>query len=127
MNKRLYMQKKPTWQQELAAEVEALETADKQIQPQPRPRINQYTCTSCGGVITTVDRDSGVTPFMLACRAMDGCYGTMHSHLYRVAPGLTPDHEWYKPTSLKGLTPGMRDHVEMGGLLIRKIESEDAS
>lgn len=147
MSKKLYMQKNPTWRQptagELAREAELMDAAidaQKQRQrDQPQaavdeaearakpPRINQYTCTSCSGVITTIDRDHGVTPFMLACRATEGCHGTMHSHLYRVAPGLTPDHEWYKPTSLKGLTAGMRDHVEMGGLLIRKIESDGQS
>lgn len=141
MSKKLYMQKKPTWQPLTAAEFEhvaALRSAVNDAQKQARqeqlqaavdaleapPRINQYRCKECGGTITTIDRDPGVTPFMLACRATGGCNGTMLSSTYRVAPGLTPDHEWYKPDSLKGLSPGMRDHVERGGLLIRKIESE---
>lgn len=89
-------------------------------EPQPA-RINQYTCRTCGGVITTVDRDEGTTPMMLACRATQGCTGSMMSSMYRVAPYLTPVWEWYKPEKLpKG---EMREYVEMGGLLLRKIES----
>ena len=82
--------------------------------------INQYTCSTCGGTITTIDRNVGTTPMMLVCRATEGCYGSMHSHMYTVDQNLTPDHEWYKPAKLpKG---EMREHVQMGGLLIRRIE-----
>lgn len=85
-------------------------------------RINQYTCWSCRAVITTVDRNTGVTPAMIACRVTEGCDGTMHSHRYTVDQALTPDWEWYKPAKLpKG---EMRQHVEMGGLLLRKIEAK---
>lgn len=84
-------------------------------------RINQYTCSSCGGVITTIDRNEGVTPWMLTCRATEGCGGTMRSHGYTVDTSLKPDHEWYTPAKLpKG---EMREYVQMGGLLIRRIES----
>lgn len=81
--------------------------------------INQYTCSSCGGTITTIDRNQGTTPMMLVCRATEGCYGSMRSHGYAVDQNLTPNWEWYKPAKLpKG---EMREHVQMGGLLIRKI------
>lgn len=91
--------------------------------PTPEPaRINQYVCRSCGGVITTIDRDAGTTPLMLACRATAGCDGTMFSSMYRVAPYLTPEWEWYKPEKLP--TGEMRQYIEMGGLLLRKIEGK---
>jgi len=86
----------------------------------PNQRLNQYTCRTCGKTITTVDRDEGTTPMMLACRATQGCDGSMFSAMYRVDPNLTPDWEWYKPAKLpKG---DMREYVEMGGLLLREIE-----
>lgn len=86
-------------------------------------RVNQYTCGECGGVITTIDRDEGTTPMFLSCRATDGCDGRMSSSCYRVPKGLVPDHEWYKPDKLPR-EPGMRQHVQMGGLLIRRIEGD---
>lgn len=84
------------------------------------PRINQYTCDTCGGVITTIDRAKGTTPMFLNCRATDGCNGRMHSSMYHVSPTLKPEWEWYRPKKAKG---DEREYVEMGGLLIRKIES----
>jgi len=88
---------------------------------QDNRRINQYTCETCGGVITTIDRVPGTTPFSLVCRATPGCNGRSYSSMYRVQPGLTPTHEWYKPDKLPR-DPGMRQHVQMGGLLIRPVE-----
>lgn len=84
-------------------------------------RINQYTCQTCGGEIVTIDRHEGVTPAMLACRATPGCEGSMWSHRYQVDKTLTPGWEWYMPEKLpKGV---MREHVQMGGLLLRRIEN----
>lgn len=108
----MQMQRRRPWEVEFPKEVP---------QKEPLDRINQYTCRTCGGVITTIDRDEGTTPMMLACRATKGCTGSMFSSMYRVAPYLTPEWEWYKPEKLpKG---EMREHVEMGGLLLRKIEA----
>lgn len=87
----------------------------------PRNRVNQYTCSTCRGVITTFDRDFGTTPAMMACRATDGCDGTMQSARYLVDQTLKPDYEWYKPAKLPR-DPNMRQHVQMGGLLLRKAE-----
>lgn len=82
-------------------------------------RINQYTCDTCGGTITTVDHADGATPMMLACQTSSTCMGRMMSRMYRVDQTLTPTHEWYKPTGkVKKI---YRQHVAMGGLLIRKI------
>lgn len=86
-------------------------------------RINMYTCTSCSRFIVTVDRVEGTTPMMLACRAMPGCQGMSYSAFYRVRPGLVPDHEWYRPEGAEydALNDAMKQHVDMGGLDIRRI------
>lgn len=82
-------------------------------------KINQYTCQHCGGKITTIDRDDGVTPFFLSCRVTQGCRGSMNSSMYQVSQDIKPTHEWYKPTGkVKKI---FREHVAMGGLLIRKV------
>lgn len=83
--------------------------------------INQYICQTCGGVITTIDRDDGTTSFMLDCRVTPGCPGRMQSAVYLVDQTLTPNWEWYMPEKLPK-ERSMRQHVRMGGLLIRKIE-----
>lgn len=88
-----------------------------------KPRLNKYTCRKCRGSITTIDRDKGVTPFMLECRATPECGGNMYSHGYRgIAEKEKPTHEWYMPSDLSGLDEWTREHVENGGLLIRGIE-----
>lgn len=91
----------------------------KVIQDDGRAKVNQYTCDTCGQTITTIDRDYGTTPFRLYCRVTDDCDGNMCSHHYMVDQTLTPDYEWYKPTKAKGAN---REHVKLGGLLIRKIQ-----
>lgn len=82
-------------------------------------RINQYRCHACGGTITTIDREHGVTPMFLNCRVLTGCRGRMVSAMYRVDQALIPDHEWYKPTGK--VAHHLEDHVRSGGLLLRKI------
>lgn len=81
---------------------------------------NVYTCEQCGGQIVTIDRDEGTTPFMLKCRATPGCEGSMTSSLYRCRQDVIPTHEWYKPHKLPR-DVGMRQHVQLGGLLLGKI------
>lgn len=88
-----------------------------------RNKVNQYTCWTCGGVITTIDRDYGTTPAMLNCRATPLCMGTMHSARYQVDQTLIPDYEWFRPAKLPRHNPDMRQHLQMGGLDIRKVES----
>lgn len=83
---------------------------------------NRYTCDACGGVIITVDIDDGVTPAFLSCKTTLGCLGTMHSDFYRVQTTMPAEYEWLKPDSLKGYSRGMRQHIEMGGLVLRKIQ-----
>lgn len=92
-----------------------------------QPRTNAYICQTCSGVIVTVDRDEGVTPMFLRCRATKDCGGQMVSCMYRVKETMAnppePTYEWYAPNRAerRRLTSGMRDHIERGGLLIREI------
>jgi hypothetical protein len=82
-------------------------------------RINTYTCKTCRNHIVTEDVNVGTTPMMLACRATPGCSGSMLSGMYKVDQTLVPTHEWYKPAKLPK-EPGMREHVKMGGLMLRE-------
>lgn len=89
-------------------------------------RENVYTCQKCGGFTVTVDVDDGVTPMFMGCRAKKNCDGYAGSAMY--PPGPRPQHvpapawEWYRPApeALSGLTVSERDHVEGGGLLLRR-------
>jgi hypothetical protein len=85
--------------------------------------INVYTCPKCGGHIVTVDRDEGVTPAFLRCRASKGCDAMMESAWHMVDQTLTPTYEWRKPTKGEYLRMGaaMRDHIDRGGLEIYPI------
>lgn len=89
----------------------------------PVGKLNRYTCQTCGGHTITVDRDEGVTPFMLLCRATKDCGGHMYSSFYRDVEGV-PTYEWRKPTPTEyaAMSPAMRDHVDLGGLDIHPIE-----
>lgn len=105
---------------------------------QKLPKLNVYVC-EYGCYTVTVDVDEGVTPFLIKCRkrstldrpieakylGKDGeCVGTARSSLYprKPKPAHIPDptHEWYKPESTKGLDDFERDHVQNGGLLLRR-------
>lgn len=85
-------------------------------------RLNRYTCQKCGGQIVTVDRDEGVTPFMLMCRATGGCDGHMYSSMYRGVTG-EPTYEWRKatPEEFAKASIAMKEHFSMGGLDIHPI------
>lgn len=95
-------------------------------------RKNIYTCRKCGGKTVTIDVDEGVTPFMLGCRASgqeDDCDGLAESSFYRVpADAPAADWEWFKPegAEYRKLNKAMRDHVDNGGLDIRKIRDRKA-
>ncbi len=91
---------------------------------------NLYQCDACGGVIVTVHKHHGVTPMFLACRATPDCRGSMASCMYLPFPELLqPTHEWYTPDAdeLKTFSAGMRQHVEQGGVVLRKIEPFESS
>jgi hypothetical protein len=87
---------------------------------------NVYTCQKCGGKTITLDLAEGVTPFMLGCRASGNefeCDGFAQSAMYRI-PHDTPEHgwEWFRPvgSEYRKLSRAMKEHVDNGGLDIRK-------
>lgn len=92
----------------------------------PINRINVYTCPR-GHLTVTVDRDEGTTPFMMSCsEGGHPCLQPAQSSLYRVDQALAPTHEWYKPTLKEAKRKDRRargtlDHVQRGGLLLRRI------
>lgn len=81
-------------------------------------RKNAYECKKCGSYIITIDRDPGVTPFMIKC---ENCGDMAKSKFYRVQNWLEPTHEWYRPTTLAGVDPKYYDHLGRGGLILRPI------
>lgn len=93
----------------------------------PQKPINVYQCEKCGGETVTVDREEGVTPFMIRCRADAKRGGMMSSTFYMAPQDLAPTYEWRKPTpaEYKKLDKATRkDHVDRGGLLLYRIEPE---
>ena len=89
-----------------------------------RPKINVYTCDDCGHEHVTVDVDEGTTPMFMRCKNRlsggRGCGGRAVSAMYRVDQSLTPGWEWYRPKRTAGLTPAAREHVRLGGLVLRR-------
>lgn len=86
-------------------------------------RLNVYHCKN-GHLTTTVDVDTGVTPFRMGCPHA-GCNDDATSSFYpkeRPIPEVVPapSHEWYRPTDTTKLSDGTKDHVDRGGLLLRK-------
>lgn len=93
-----------------------------------RNKINVYICPVCHGNTVTIDRDEGVTPFLLDCRASGEtgkCKGMAQSSFYQAFhPMPEPAWEWYKPTDpveLSKMSKAMLIHVAQGGLQIRRI------
>jgi len=97
--------------------------------PDPiRPdHINCYICI-CGHVTKTIDRDPGVTPFMTHCEKCKAL--SAKSTFYRdIKPDQPATVEWYRPdlaATMKLRTkPDLLDHVLQGGLLSRKIKTDE--
>lgn len=111
--------------------------------PARRPeKKNAYYCETCKGYIVTIDRDEGVTPMFLACRVLgepndpaNTCDGRSVSVMYPAEPWpaedgygnpipTEPTWEWYRPTraEMEKMDALMLDHVNKGGLELRKIE-----
>ncbi|CRK59051.1 hypothetical protein [Alloactinosynnema sp. L-07] len=86
--------------------------------PEPKGAINAYLCPN-GHATWTRNRDEGTTPAFIPCPAF--CGADARSAWYRVPQDSDAHcaHEWYRPTDLTTLTPGERDHVDRGGLLLR--------
>ena len=60
-----------------------------------RGRVNLYRCDRCNESIVTVDRDLGVTPYLLRCVVTNGCDGLMRSEFYRIDQSLPPTWAWH--------------------------------
>ena len=105
------------------------------LPPVSPDRLNAYRCDDCGRYTVTIDRDEGVTPMFLGCRAdgtEGGCKGRAVSLGYPKGPRpswAVPAWEWYKPgpIEMRGMSPEMRDHVQRGGLALRRIEPPGTS
>lgn len=85
-------------------------------------KINKYCCASCNHAIVTRNRDSGVTPMFMKC--VNGkCKKEMASQFYMVPQDLPFTHEWYAPNDAEKATLKLEvlDHVQKGGLLLRKL------
>lgn len=102
-------------------------------------KINAYQCEyDPVHIVVTVDREPGVTPFTIQCPICEALgqeakpgeslyrFPSMQSSFYRVHPGRTPTHEFYRPDTLEGLSAGAISHVLHGGLLFRKIAQDHA-
>jgi hypothetical protein len=88
-------------------------------------KINAYTCDECARKTFTIDRDDGVTPFMIRCVH---CGARAMSAFYRVAQTYKPSHEWYRPndTEITAMAayPELAStvqHIKDGGLVLRQI------
>jgi len=89
---------------------------------------NIYTCPKGHKTVTT-DVDDGVTPMMLRCRQRDddgkhNCTEMASSQFCRLTPAeqtLPAEYEWFRPASFKGYSREMKEHLEQGGLELRKI------
>lgn len=94
---------------------------------EPAEAKNMYTCLACSFRVVTVNLVAGTTPMFLTCRADTNCGDRMVSSGYRLpldAPA--PTFEWYRPSQkkisrLRHIDSATADHVEKGGLLLRKI------
>lgn len=87
---------------------------------------NAYHCGTCGRNTVTIDVHPGVTPIFTTCRATSGCTGQATSSGYPTAPRPdnlpAPAWEWYRPGCMEyaHLNRDRRDHVDKGGLLLRR-------
>lgn len=84
---------------------------------------NAYVCETCGHRTVTVNACEGVTPYLIRCR-FNCCGGTAKSQLYRISQHERPTFEWYSPEAeeRQKLDRHTLQHVEHGGLLLRRLE-----
>lgn len=96
-------------------------------------KINVYCC-ELGHQTVTVDRQPGVTPFLISCPACKktGITTEAHSAMYKCDQSLKPTHEFYRPTpaELEEMSKTMStdeyldelQHLDKGGLSFREIK-----
>jgi hypothetical protein len=81
---------------------------------------NIYKCEAAH-ITVTIDRDEGVTPFMIKCPE---CGEYARSKMYHPqCQFFDPKYEWYSPDTAERetLPASSLEHVERGGLLIRPL------
>lgn len=89
---------------------------------------DRHNCYSCPNkhITKTIDIDSGTTPMFINCPV---CQQRATSTFYNdIAPEQKPTHEWFRPTleqtmKWRSKNPQMCEHILMGGLELRKIET----
>ena len=88
-------------------------------------KINIYACGN-GHETVTKDLHEGTTPMFIGCPKCSQDLGqsvSSYSKWYDVPQDLVPTHEWYAPEEAekKTLDEQTLEHVNLGGLLLRKI------
>jgi len=100
-------------------------------------RRNAYFCPECRKVTITVDVDPGVTPMFIKCPHFEisfassfmyqvlGCMAIKYSPNHGCMVPFPADYEWYKPDKKQKLSADEKDHVDQGGLLMRKRTNKE--
>lgn len=95
---------------------------------EPQNIKSAYICSKLHSTVTIVS-DKGVTPLVISCPI---CKGDAISKVGGVDTTITATHEWYKPTDeeIKKESDGNKlaallEHVNRGGLILRKVEREE--
>ena len=89
--------------------------------------VNNYECKHCNYLTVTLNMNVGTTPFGIKCPRCGG-YDS-YSTFYRLKACSHVTHVWYRPDKeemeeLEKKTPGWRDHILNGGLILKRIEDE---
>lgn len=94
---------------------------------QSRNRINVYIC-AYGHQTVTLDADEGVTPFIIGCDRRNCGLDARSSFYHDSLQDREPTHEWYTPSEAeqRKLDRWTREHVQKGGLILRRIEGKAA-
>lgn len=97
----------------------------------PKGARNAYVCPA-GHYTVTVDLDEGTTPATIHCpeyiKGTGLCSRLATSMWYpRPTDGwpCPPTHGWYKPSLKRAKRMGELDHVQRGGLLLRRLVPGD--
>jgi hypothetical protein len=86
--------------------------------------VNGYRCDGCKDTIWTILADAGTTPMLINCEAKEGCRGMMHSTWGETPYPVEELHvrwEWFKPDDFSGYDEATRQHLEAGGLELRRV------
>jgi hypothetical protein len=98
-----------------------------------RGRMNVCVCDTCDQGVLCFDLHPGTTPYTVSHATLGDpdCGGTCYSRMYSGTDAAVakaqhggPSHEWYRPSvfELGQSSRAVRDHVQMGGLLVRPYD-----